>query len=125
MQIILNEQGFVEGYALIGSFDSSIAVIVDEPENIDDFERNYRSYCLSADNKLIKDNDKQREIENNKMLRELRLQREKICFPYVNRGELWYNNLTTEQKEELNLWYQEWLNVTKTMVAPTTPNWLN
>lgn len=54
----------------------------------------------------------------------LRVEREKICFPVVNRGELWYNKLTAEQKEELNIWYQSWLDVTITKVKPITPYWL-
>ena len=124
MQIILNEQGYVESYALVGSF-SSPSVTVDEPENLEDFEKNYRSYCLSEDNKLTKNDDKQREIEDEHVLSNLREQREKICFPYINRGELWYNRLTDAQKVELDTWYQAWLDVTETKVVPVTPDWLS
>lgn len=124
MQIILNEQGYVEAYALVGEFGSA-SVTVDEPENIDDFERNYCSYCLSEDNKLVKNDDKQKEIEDNRILKDLRSQREKMCFPYINRGELWYNRLTAEQKTELGIWYHAWLDVTETKVVPVTPEWLS
>ena len=55
---------------------------------------------------------------------ELRLMREKLCFPYINRGELWYNRLTAEQKTELEAWYQEWLDVTVTLTIPSKPEWL-
>lgn len=55
---------------------------------------------------------------------ELRLMREKLCFPYINRGELWYNRLTAEQKAELEVWYQEWLDVTVTLTIPSKPEWL-
>lgn len=41
----------------------------------------------------------------------LRARREYECFAYVNRGVLWYNTLTTEQQQELNTWYQAWLDV--------------
>ena len=50
--------------------------------------------------------------------------RSQVCFPVINRGQLWYNNLTDEQKEELSKWYNEWLNVTTTLVIPETPDWL-
>ena len=123
MQIILNEQGYVHDYAIIGGF-GSLSVTVVEPENLDDFERNYGSYCLSENGMLIKNDDKQKEIKNQKELASLRSQREKTCFPYVNRGEIWYSRLTAEQKEELNKWYQAWLDVTYTKAIPEKPEWL-
>ena len=123
MQVILNEQGYVKAYATIGSFGSDF-VTVNEPENLNDFEDNYRSYYLSDDNVLVKSDDKQKEIENQRELVNLRSQREKVCYPIINRGELWYSRLTADQKEELDTWYQAWLDVTETKVAPEAPEWL-
>lgn len=123
MQVILNEQGFVDSYALIGGFESP-SLVVDEPEDIEDFQVNYRSYYLSDGNMLIKSNEKQAELENNKVLSNLRSQREKICFPYINRGDLWYNRLSDVQIAELNIWYQAWLDVTETKIIPEAPEWL-
>lgn len=60
-------------------------------------------------------------IEINK----LRTRREAECFPIINRGKLWYNRLTAEQESELNNWYNAWLNVTETKVAPAAPSWIN
>ena len=124
MQVILNEQGYVKAYALIGTFGSS-SVTVDEPTDINDFEENYRSYYLSEGNVLVKSNDKQKEIENQREATNFRSQRAKICFPVINRGELWYSKLSTEQKEELSAWYQAWLDVTETKIVPETPLWLS
>lgn len=124
MQVILNEQGYVKAYALIGSFGSDF-VTVDEPENINDFENNYRSYYLSDGNVLVKSDDKLKEIEVERELVGLRSQREKACFPYINRGALWYSKLSDEQMNELNAWYQAWLDVTNTKVLPDMPTWLN
>jgi hypothetical protein len=123
MQVILNEQGYVQAYALIGSFGSDF-VTVNEPENIDDFENNYCSYYLSDGNVLVKSDDRLKEIEVERELVVLRSQREKGCFPYVNRGEMWYGRLSVEQKEELDTWYQAWLDVTDTKVVPEKPEWL-
>ena len=123
MQVILNEHGYVENYALIGTFGSH-SVTVDEPENLNDFEKHYQSYYLCNDDKLIKDYDKQADIDDALMLQELRSQREKACFTYINRGELWYGKLSAKQKEELDAWYQEWLDVTETRVVPSAPEWL-
>ena len=54
----------------------------------------------------------------------LRMMREDECFTIVNRGQAWYNTLTEEQKEELQAWYKDWLDVTKTGVIPEKPSWL-
>lgn len=55
----------------------------------------------------------------------LKNRREKECFPVINRGVLWYNKLSNEQYIELMNWYNAWLDVTKTLVAPTAPKWIN
>lgn len=51
--------------------------------------------------------------------------RDKICYPVVNRGQLWYDHLTTKQKTLLNDWYEAWLDVTRTLIEPRTPGWIN
>lgn len=53
-----------------------------------------------------------------------RKQRETECFPIVNRGKLWYDCLSFEQLAELRKWYEDWLNVTETLVIPIKPKWL-
>ena len=68
------------------------------------------------------------------MLDNLRTRREYECFAYVNRGALWYNLLTTEQQQQLNIWYQAWLNVPQVYletkpedietIIPAKPSWL-
>ena len=123
MKVILNEQGYVKAYALVGDFGSP-SVTVAEPDNLDDFENNYRSYHLSDGNVLVKSENRQKEIEAERELVDLRSQRDKTCFPYINRGYAWYNKLTVEQREELETWYQAWLDVTDTKVIPSRPEWL-
>lgn len=54
----------------------------------------------------------------------LRQQRQSECFAIVNRGQVWYNNLTESQMQELRAWYQAWLNVTVTKQIPQKPYWL-
>ena len=61
---------------------------------------------------------------NEQIIEDLRRRREYECFPYINRGNLWYDTLTSEQKAEFQEWYQSWLNVTETLAAPTKPDWL-
>lgn len=59
------------------------------------------------------------------ILNELRSRREIECFSIINRGQFWYDLLTEEQKAELRVWYQNWLDVTDTKVIPTKPSWLD
>lgn len=54
----------------------------------------------------------------------LRNERKNVCFPIINRGYLWYSNLSDSQKIELEKWYKNWLNVTDTLEAPEMPDWL-
>lgn len=54
----------------------------------------------------------------------VRRKRENDCFPIINRGQLWYDTLSEQQKTELRNWYQQWLDVTTTFVIPTKPEWL-
>lgn len=51
--------------------------------------------------------------------------RETLCFRLIdNRSQMWYNRLTEQQKQELNDWYQAWLDVTETKIIPIKPEWL-
>lgn len=54
----------------------------------------------------------------------LRHLRDVECFTIINRGSLWYDTLTDSQKEELKIWYNDWLDVTKTRLIPEKPKWL-
>ena len=58
------------------------------------------------------------------IIEELRDRRAEICFPVINRGQAWYATLTDNQRKELDNWYKQWLDVTKTKNEPLTPEWL-
>jgi hypothetical protein len=64
-------------------------------------------------------------LTNEEQLEYLRNTREFECFAYINRGKLWYDNLTEQQLIELDNWYKEWLDVTITKVIPVKPEWLD
>lgn len=48
----------------------------------------------------------------------------KWVFSIINRGPAWYNSLTEEQKQELQIWYQAWLDSPETLIEPSTPTWI-
>lgn len=83
------------------------------------FPEDYRKRLKYLDGKIIVV-DCSREIKQ----AELRAQREIECFSYINRGALWYETLTDAQREELRVWYFEWLDVTETLAVPIAPLWL-
>lgn len=63
-------------------------------------------------------------VEAEKPLKILRARRAAECFSVVDRGYLWYNDLTEVQKEELKVWREKWLAVTETGVIPEKPLWI-
>ena len=68
--------------------------------------------------------DKER-IDTEKIRDNIRERRKEECFPYINRGRLWYNRLSDVQLSELARWYEDWLDATKTLKIPTKPKWLD
>ena len=55
----------------------------------------------------------------------IRRRRTSECFSVVNRGMLWYNKLSDEQKQELSEWYEAWLDAPATNVTPDKPLWID
>lgn len=52
---------------------------------------------------------------------QIRAQRQKICFPVINRGALWYRLLSDEQVALLESWYRQWLDAPQTGLIPELP----
>ncbi len=59
-----------------------------------------------------------------RLLEDLRLKRDTQCFAVINRGDLWYKQLSEPKRAELEQWYKQWLDVTVTKQVPKTPIWL-
>lgn len=68
--------------------------------------------------------EKNQEFQDELLKEVLRKKREDVCFSIVNRGQVWYETLTVEQKIDLQNWYKEWLDVTNTLIEPLRPQWL-
>lgn len=119
--IVTIKDGYIDSYAIVGELENGIEV--DTPEDMEVFHKNFKAYKL-VDNKLILDENKLVESKNSAIIEGYRFLRKQECFPIINRGILWYERLTPEQKEELNLWYQNWLDITITKEVPIKPNWL-
>lgn len=96
--------------------DGTIEIDTDKP--IEDLAFGGYEY---VNGELIENEQKHNELKMN----EIRVLRDEICFPIINRGELWYNTLADWQIEELNNWYRAWLDAPETKVIPEKPTWLN
>ena len=81
----------------------------------------YYSYLFGN---FIFDNEKFEQDQQFDLIENLRRRRETECFSVINRGKLWYDNLTNQQLEQLQNWYQAWLNVTETLQPPEYLGWL-
>ena len=121
MHIKKNEQGFITDFALVGSLVDGIEVPT--PDDVEHFLSHYAAYA-ERDGALVFDEVENAEIENENTKSELRLRRERECFSFVNRGQLWYGMLSLKQIAELTAWYKAWLKVTETKVVPEKPSWL-
>lgn len=122
MKILIDENKYLTCVCIDAELDGGIEV--ETPEDIDVFIDTFRAYKYE-NGSLVLDNDKLQMLNDERVADMLRHKREKSCFPYINRGYLWYSKLTTEQKGELDSWYQAWLDVTDSKVVPERPEWLN
>lgn len=106
--------------------DTSNELLFDIPEGTvipDDFEENAFFYRYE-DGAFIFDEEYKTQQDYEHKVAQIRQDRADICFPVVNRGGLWYDLLTENQKSEMLEWYMAWLDATETLVEPETPEWL-
>lgn len=121
MKVLLNEQGYVESYALEGELVDALETA--EPHDLSHFEKHFTSYRM-RDGTLVFDEGKDAQAQSEAAKAEYRRRRELECFPIINRGQLWYDTLSEGQLSELKNWYQAWLDGTNTQTIPEKPEWL-
>lgn len=114
MKIQVDENGYVENYVLVGE-GSACNIEVEEPEGFSpDF---YQAWKYDGE-KIIFDEDRAQELRNKYAKDEIREDRVRRCFPIINRGQLWYDTLSENQKSEIREWYQKWLDAPETGIRP-------
>jgi hypothetical protein len=121
MQVLYDASGYITSFALIGELVGGTEV--DEPDDLDAFAENFTAYRV-RDGNVEFDSEKETALQQEAETEAIRQRREQECFSIINRGPLWYEMLTEEQKEELKTWYQAWLDATNTRVVPDKPAWL-
>lgn len=121
MKILIDENKYLTCFCIDAELENGIEV--PDPADLETFIDTFRAYKYENGH-LVLDNNKLQSVNDACIADKLRLKRDKNCFPYINRGYLWYSKLTNEQKDELDSWYQAWLDVTETKSIPNAPEWL-
>ena len=125
-EILVDEAGYCKKYGFGCSLNNPQAIRVELSTNfdLDHFLNFFQAYHV-IEGQLCIDEDKLKKLQKNWEKNNLRQQREIECFPIINRGKLWYDNLSLSQLNELQTWYQAWLDVTETLIMPEAPTWIN
>jgi len=98
-------------------------VIFQEINNRTSEENIYQILGIVIENGRLKVDVTPRPIDEQKnIIRRLRKNR---VFPIINRSQMWFNSLTEEQKQDIQIWYQDWLNAPQTLKMPKRPSWLD
>lgn len=121
MQVLCNNQGYVQSFAFVGTLVGGNDAL--EPEDMDLFMHQFYAFLLK-DGKLVYDPAEYEKVQTEEQKDNLRKRRETECFSVINRGQLWYEGISLAQLLELRQWYKAWLDVTTTLVAPEKPKWL-
>lgn len=121
MKVLLDEQGYIQSYAVIGDLVGGIDL--PDPEDALHFEENFNAYKV-RDGTAVFDEARFAALHDEAEKQNLRDRRQTECFAFVNRGQLWYATLSVKQLAELTAWYKDWLKVTETKVVPERPAWL-
>ena len=113
-EVKINKEGFVESpYTL----DADIIKEID-----DDTYEMLMSCRIGMNWRLIGDEFRMVDVLDADIIRQ---RRQSECFNVIDiKSQLWWNHLAEEKKQELNKWYEAWLNATETKVIPVKPEWL-
>lgn len=120
MEITLNNEGFVENYAVIGGIEGGITV--QNPQDMPHFSEYYEAYRF-VEGKLVFEEERQSRIKQLHQTEDIRKERESECFSICDRAA-WFYSLSDDEKAEVLQWRQDWLDAPETGVLPVKPAWI-
>ena len=124
MQILIDNNNYITQIVCDGAeIASDKRIELETPDNFEEIFDNFSCYKYE-NGQLILDENRKIEYDLELTKENIRINRSNICFPIINRGVLWYNMLSEKQRNELNTWYQKWLDAPETLDVPETPNWI-
>ena len=114
MKIQIDKNGYIQNFVIVGE-SSTCNIEVDEPE---DFSIDRFQAWKYDGEKLVYDIEQAKVLQAERNKDKIRFERQRVCFPVVNRGQFWYDTLTQSEKNEIREWYQQWLDAPETGVIP-------
>ena len=114
MKIQIDKNGYIQNFVIVGE-SSTCNIEVDEPE---DFSIDRFQEWKYDGEKLVYDIEQAKVLQAERNKDEIRFERQRVCFPVVNRGQFWYDTLTQSEKNKIREWYQQWLDAPETGVIP-------
>lgn len=122
LQII---DGHIAGYTLFGgTYDNGGVKVPDDALDGCDPAILERGCYMWIDGAVVLDTGKLDGQIAAERAAKIRARRETECFTIINRGALWYDRLSPEQRAELDEWYQAWLDAPQTSVVPAPLKWI-
>lgn len=123
MQLQVNDDGYITGYATVGGFVGGVEVPDDTLADCD--QEHIRLHCYRwVDGRPVLDEDKLTAVKAERQANEIRARRDVECFALIDRSPLWHSRLTEEQTAELEAWYRAWLDAPATGIVPDPLEWL-
>lgn len=126
IELLLDENNYIKEYNSLIQYShisDSITIELSDEQFNSHFIQNYKAYQYINNQLIFDENYQQKLIEEDNKER-IRTLRETECFTKIDRSPMWYASLTTEQIQELEQWYQEWLDAPETLEIPNKPEWL-
>ena len=114
MKIQIDKNGYIQNFVIVGE-SSTCNIEVDEPE---DFSIDRFQAWKYDGEKLVYDIEQAKVLQAERNKDEIRFERQRVCFPVVNRGQFWYDTLTQSEKNKIREWYQKWLDAPETGIIP-------
>lgn len=123
--IFYNTNGSVKSASVIIA-EQNLKPIQEADHGEDKYPINYYTFEEKASSIEVSNilTDEARLKVEESALAKIRQTRKTECFSVVNRGKVWYENLTESQYNELETWYQEWLDAPQTGYIPVKPEFL-
>lgn len=84
-------------------------------------------YSIYENGKLRVDETWKQKAKEEQRLDVIRARREAECFAIVNRGAVWYTFAvnTDKRRQQLQAWYEAWLDAPQTGIIPVCPDWIS
>ena len=122
MQIQVNKNNFITGYALVGGFYNGITVPISYINYLNKDKLGFIIY-KGTTNKPVLDEKSYKQYIKQLETKKIISQRDSIIVKLENKCPLWWKKLTNEQNKEIEEYYDKLMEVENTLTIPSKPQW--